>query len=201
MAEHPSTPIDDRELPTPIAETLRAAFGFDERPETLGDWAADVARQQVAGEDSVGVDDLCTVDDSRHEVYVGDETRHFRCVLDTLLLPFVAASERAVEVTSRSPVSDDPVEIRVTDERIDVRPPEAVMSFGAAAGIEPRDAEGISRADAYAHLCPYVNAFRSRAEYERWAAETTDAVTIAVPMADGFELARVLEASLATVTD
>lgn len=64
------------------------------------------------------------------------------------------------------------------------------MSFGVAADVEEPTDDTIEPDLAYERFCPYVNAFTSQAEYEQWARETPEAVTMGLPMNDAYALAR-----------
>lgn len=69
------------------------------------------------------------------------------------------------------------------------------MSFGIAAdvGTEGPPGDAVDPTIVYELFCPYVNAFTPWEEYERWADETEDAITIGLTMLEGFALARALE--------
>jgi hypothetical protein len=84
---------------------------------------------------------------------------------------------------------------RVSDDTVEVTPSEAVMSFGVATDAEIPTDGAIEPALAYTRLCPYINAFPARAEYEQWASETPEAATMVLSLADGFELAQILTQS------
>lgn len=190
--------IDDREMPGHVAEQFELALGLDSRPETLGDWVDVTAERLRSAGISFGVEEMCLTERSAHRARIGEETHYFACALDTLLLPFVIEDAAAVEVRTESPVSETVIDVTVTEDEIEVEPDGAVMSFGIAGDTPPPEERDGVLAFGTANFCPYINAFVDEVEYERWVDETPEAVTMALPLADGFALAGALSARLPT---
>ncbi|NHN60490.1 MULTISPECIES: organomercurial lyase [Halorussus] len=185
----------DRRLPSEIADNLRSLFGTDDRPETLGEWTDAVAA--AFGDDwPPALADLCHDDEGRHraevEAATGTETYRFVCVLDAFMLPFLPEvrgdGDRTVAVRSEGPETGETVASRVTRERIETDPADAVLSFGVA---ETDPDAAVTPEATYGALCPYVHAFPDGDAYRRWA-ERTDAPTTALPLSDGLALVRAL---------
>lgn len=192
MKEDQSTAPADQPIPPSLADSIQSAFDEEERPSTLDDWVTVITRLLDEADISVGVEELCTASESRHVAGIDGTDRHFHCVLDTLVLPFLRPEASPLAVRSRSPDGDDMIELTVSPETIEVTPAEAVMSFGHADGLDVPDPDDIDPALAYRSICPYINAFPTRAAYERWAEETPDAATMAISFPQGLELARAL---------
>lgn len=177
-------------IPATLGSQLQRALGLETPPRTFGDWVDAMVRVAERGDLDVDRDALCTTADSPHRAAVDGETQHYQCVLDPVILPFLAADVETVDIETQSPAGGTVVELTVTERGIDAEPSSAVTSFGVAADVAEPDGP-VSPAQLYGLVCPYVNAFPTREAYQAWADET-DAVTMALGLDDTLELARAL---------
>lgn len=177
------------DIPSDLGEQLQVALGLHERPGTFGDWVEELAAITARDDVEVGLEALCTTDESPHRARFDGRAQHYQCVQDAFVVPFLARDVETVEIETESPVDGEPIGFTVTDDGIDVEPSGVVMSFGVAADAE-RPADDLpSPVLAYGRVCPYGNAFASQDEYERWANQV-DALTMAVSPSDTLEFAR-----------
>lgn len=177
-------------IPQSLGDGLRTALGLDARPRTFGEYVDAMARFVDREGLEVDLDTLCTTDASPHRARFRGRIQYYHCTLDAIIVPFLAGDIDHVEVETESPLSGDRITYTITDDDITSDPEEAVLSFGVASDLDP-PGESRSPALAYRRICPYGKAFRSPAEYKRWASET-DAHTMLLSMEDGLALARAL---------
>lgn len=181
----------ETDIPVAVGERLQTALRLNERPRTLTEWG-EAMGDIVSREDiDVGLNALCTTDQSPHRARFDGTTQHFVCVQDAFIVPYVVSDVEIVEITTESPVSGERIEVTVTDDEVKTDPTEAVMSVGVAADISEPAADADSPEIAYGKICPYGHAFPNREEYEQWAG-TVDAVTMVAPLEDAFQLARTI---------
>ncbi len=174
-------------LSASLPENVRKALGRlanDESIETLGDWV-DVVRNCTGG-GAISVDDLCLADDqTKHSGKTDDETYHFLCFYDAVIL--AALRDEPVQIRTESPDGTEITAEANGEGSLTVIPEEAVFSFGVDEQVVP-DGEQPDHATVYRAICPYVKAFPNRDTYADWA-EATDAATVAAPLSDATALA------------
>lgn len=176
-------PLHQR-LPTALQQQLEGLL-VDETVETLAAWARAVRAHTGGG--SIAVSDLCHADEETpHYAVTANETVHFRCFFDAVLL--AALVEDPVDVHTVSPGGTPVALTAVETDAVTVAPESAVFSFGVSESLDtPADREP-THEDVYAAVCPYVRGFPTLAAYREWADEVP-AATVAIPLADAKRVA------------
>lgn len=153
--------------------------------ETIGEFFGELRSE--LGRESLDVDDLCHAgEETPHWGVLDGERYHFQCFYDAVALAEMTDSETTVR--TESPAGVEITGTASGSGEFGVTPAGAVMSFGIQTEID-EPVETVE--DAYAAICPSVKGFPSREAYEQWAAEVP-AATVAMPMADGTDLARLV---------
>lgn len=181
-------PVTTARLPEAMADNMGRFFG--ESIETFDDMISAI-RTVVEG-DGIAVDELCHVEEETpHSATTADETYYFRCFYDGIALAHLA--DEPVEIRTETP-TNEVIEMQASpDSEIDATPSDAVMSFGVATDREVPASDGPTAQDVYGAVCPYVRAFHTRADYERWAADVA-ATTVGIPLDAGVPIAAALTA-------
>lgn len=182
----PDRDVAEVRLPPHVGERLATLYGRDDRFETAGEWLGAMrpaVREEVDGAATEA--DLCHADDGAHAIEIDGDDASFVCVLDPLVVPFLR--DRPGTVRSETPLAGEEVVLDVGPDGVDATPEAAVISIGVARDVAADEPATIERT--YATVCPYVHAFGSPAEYERWADEV-DASTTSVSVETGLAVAR-----------
>ncbi len=168
---------EEIQVPDELRRSLQKIYGVPAPgPATLGEFARDYPQMVGMPEPCAFISEKST----RHEARIGGQTLYTHCLIDALMLPFLLREE-PVEIRSESPTSGVTITAVATRETVEGSPPDAVMSFGAALGVG---------AEIQRCICPYVNAFASQDEYERWKVKTPQAATVALTLSEAFAFAR-----------
>lgn len=191
MDNHPTDPEHrGADIPPAVGTQLRIALGLDETPATLGEWI-DAVVSLVGEADTIGMDELCTAESSRHTARLGETTHYFHCVSDAIMVPLVVDEVDRITIHSGSPLIGTVVMLQVTADEITATPKDTVISIGVTTDIDTPATDDFTPQNAYEYFCPSGNAFPSRTEYEQWATETS-AETMAISIEVAHELAQAI---------
>ena len=131
-----------------------------------------------------------TLNQTPHQIAVNGERLWAWCAEDTLFYPPVLDQSASIESTS--PVSGEPIRVRLSPTRLEaVSPAAAVLTLPL---VEPHEADMSSVGAIWSTFCHHSFYFPSPAEAEQWAAGRKD-IEI-VPVAEGFAIGRQLAARM-----
>ena len=179
-------PVKTAKLPEDVAENMSRFFG--EPIEAFDDMISAI-RGVVEG-DGIAIDELCHVEgETPHYAKTDDETHYFRCFYDGIALAHLVSEP--VEIRTETPTYES-IEIQASPESdIEVSPSDAVMSFGVATDRDVPAGNVPTAQEIYGVICPYVKAFHTHNDYERWA-EDVAATTVGIPLESGVPIAAAL---------
>ena len=182
-------PVKTAQLPEAMAGNMGRFFR--ESIETFDDMIS--AIRNVVDGDGIAVDELCHVEkETPHYAKTEDETYYFRCFYDGIALAHLV--DEPVEIRTETP-TNDPIKMQALPKsEIGVTPSDAAMSFGVATDREVPAGDVPTAQDVYGAVCPYVKAFHTREDYERWAADVA-ATTVGIPLDAGVPIAAALTTS------
>ena len=191
--ENPDTWIEERpvktaQLPVDVAGDMSRFFG--ESIEAFDDMIS--AIRSVTEGNGISVDELCHVEEETpHYAETEEETFYFRCFYDGIALAHLV--DEPAEIRTETP-SNEPIRMQASPEGdIDVTPSDAVMSFGVATDHGLPAGESPTAEEVYEGVCPYVKAFHTREDYERWTTDVA-ASTVGIPLESGVPIAAALTA-------
>jgi alkylmercury lyase len=117
-----------------------------------------------------------SLSDHPHRLSVAGVSLSAWCALDTLFLP--ALLQQTATIESPSPVTHQPIRLRVSPTRVEeVIPEAAVVSFVL---VNPSQENMASVQAIWSAFCTYIHFFASREEGERWASVRDDIVLLTV---------------------
>lgn len=182
-------PVMHVPFPDQMAANMQRIFD-----EPVDSFAAMIAAMQTVTDGAtIAVEELCHVDnESAHVAETAGDTYNFKCFYDGIALAYLV--DEPVTVWTESPTGDL-IEIAASpDGDIDVTPSGAVMSFGVTTDPTIPAEEEPTVDELYGAICPFVKAFETRADYERWASDVA-ATTVGLPVAAGMPVAAALTGS------
>jgi hypothetical protein len=185
--------LDDIELPSDLAETVRRVGDRDEPPATLGECFA--VFETVLDDQGVALalPDMYQSHRTRHAVGVDGTVEFVPCVLDALIVA-VSVEADPVGVRSSPPAGGPTVDFEVDGGSVSVAPETAVLSFGVAhedaRGGVTRVKDTLAEESAIPATCTYINAFPDRSAYEEWAADVEDAAVMGLGLPEIAAVAR-----------
>lgn len=187
--------IDDKEVPTDIADAFRRVGGLNARPTTFGEgFRAFTELLDEAGV-NVRLEDMYQAVPTRHAVHARETVEYVPCVMDAMIVALRLDSDPG-EIHSEPPGGGEMVRFQVTGDEISVTPEDAVVSFGL--GLEESADPDLEIIDQSLNdpntpiltTCSVINAFPDSAAYERWAADVTDAAVMELTVQELFDLSK-----------